>query len=151
MKNDDKRPEIKPTPKNTNGQLPDYLLQRAIAEAHQGNRNEKGLWLACQLRDNAVSKDEAEVIVRRYAVRVGDTGPELYTEREAIASLEQAYTRPAREPWHTSLTNSEITTLDTPAILELPASAWQGIFKDYRDLVAETTEAADAFHYATFC
>jgi len=36
------------------------------------------------------------------------------------------------------------------ASLELPAIAWRGLFKDYRELVAETTEAADAFHYATF-
>lgn len=38
----------------------------------------------------------------------------------------------------------------TPANLELPPIAWRGLFKDYRDLVAGTTEAADAFHYATF-
>lgn len=38
----------------------------------------------------------------------------------------------------------------TPASLELPAIAWRGLFKDYRDMVAPTTEAADAFHYATF-
>ncbi len=40
--------------------------------------------------------------------------------------------------------------IESPA-LGLPAIAWQGLFKDYRDLVADTTEAADAFHYATFC
>jgi len=37
-----------------------------------------------------------------------------------------------------------------PANLEFPNIAWQGLFQDYRDLVAETTEAADAFHYAAF-
>ncbi len=40
-----------------------------------------------------------------------------------------------------------ITTL---ASLELPTIAWRGLFKNYRDMVAPTTEAADAFHYATF-
>ena len=34
--------------------------------------------------------------------------------------------------------------------LELPPIAWRGLFKDYRALMADTTEAADAFHYATF-
>lgn len=34
--------------------------------------------------------------------------------------------------------------------LELPSNAWYGLFQDYRQLVSETTEAADAFHYATF-
>ena len=38
----------------------------------------------------------------------------------------------------------------TPANLELPNIAWRSLFKDYRDMVASTTEAADAFHYATF-
>ena len=44
-----------------------------------------------------------------------------------------------------------IAVTDSPTILELPDIAWYGLFKDYLDLVAETTEAADAFHYATFC
>lgn len=37
-----------------------------------------------------------------------------------------------------------------PANLELPAIAWRGLFKDYRAMVADTTEAADTFHFATF-
>jgi hypothetical protein len=37
-----------------------------------------------------------------------------------------------------------------PATLELPAIAWRGLFKDYRDMVALTTEASDAFHFAAF-
>jgi hypothetical protein len=41
--------------------------------------------------------------------------------------------------------------LNAPTALEFPDIAWQGLFQDYRDLVAETTEAANAFHYATFC
>ncbi len=40
--------------------------------------------------------------------------------------------------------------ITAPASLELPAIAWRGLFKDYRDMVAPTTEASDAFHYATF-
>lgn len=38
----------------------------------------------------------------------------------------------------------------TPASLVLPDITWRGLFKDYRDMVANTTEAADAFHFATF-
>lgn len=41
-------------------------------------------------------------------------------------------------------------SVTTPTILELPTIAWRGLFKDYRDMVASTTEAADAFHYAAF-
>jgi len=43
------------------------------------------------------------------------------------------------------------TTWMVPVVPDLPEIAWQGLFKDYRELVAETTEATDAFHYATFC
>ena len=43
-----------------------------------------------------------------------------------------------------------VKPVTTPTSLELPAIAWRGLFKDYRDMVANTTEAADAFHYATF-
>lgn len=127
------------------------ILQQALDRAHPGNRNDTGLWLACQLRDNGISQAEAESIMRQYVGDVSSTGLEPYTESEAIVTLNQAYMRPAREPWHSSLTNSESTTLDTPVSLELPAIVWQGLFKDYIDLVDQTTEAARAFHYATFC
>ncbi|MFC1947964.1 hypothetical protein ACFLXY_08615 [Chloroflexota bacterium] len=36
------------------------------------------------------------------------------------------------------------------SLIEIPSIAWRGLFNDYRLLVSETTEAADAFHYATF-
>lgn len=36
-------------------------------------------------------------------------------------------------------------------IPEIPEDAWAGLFKDYRMMVGETTEASDSFHYAIFC
>jgi len=48
------------------------------------------------------------------------------------------------------ITEKTLAKSVTPAGLELPAIAWRGLFKDYLDMVASTTEAADAFHYATF-
>jgi len=84
---------IRPKPKT----LTDRILQAALDRAQPGNRNDTGLWLACQLRDNGVSQSEAEAVMLLYATQVGNTGPELYTEREAIATLEQAYARQARE------------------------------------------------------
>jgi len=36
------------------------------------------------------------------------------------------------------------------AIPKLPEGVWQGLFADYRDLVAETTEAPNTYHYACF-
>ncbi|GAI16510.1 unnamed protein product, partial [marine sediment metagenome] len=84
---------LKPGPRT----LAERILQEALDRAQPGNRNDMGLWLACQLRDNGISQAEAEAIMQSYVCQVGDTGLEPYTEREAIASLQQAYNRPARE------------------------------------------------------
>ncbi len=87
---------LKPKPKT----LTERIYQEALDRAQPGNRNETGLWLACQLRDNHISEADAETTMRRYAAEVSDLGTEPYTENEAIASLHQAFTRPAREAWH---------------------------------------------------
>jgi putative DNA primase/helicase len=66
-------------------------------------RNNSGLWLACQLRDNNYSQTEAEFIMRDYRARVptlntkGDR--EDYTEGEMLATLREAYSQRARAPW----------------------------------------------------
>lgn len=50
-----------------------------------------------------------------------------------------------------TITEKTVTNpVTTLASLELPTIAWRGLFRDYRDMVAPTTEAADAFHFATF-
>lgn len=81
--------------------LHDILLQRAISQS-PGGRHNAGLWLACQLRDNAYSKVDAEVIVASYAATVGNTGTHAYTEQEALKTLQGVYARTAREPWTTA-------------------------------------------------
>jgi putative DNA primase/helicase len=79
------------------------LVDRALREAAQGGRNHGGFWLACQLRDNKLSQSEALTFMERYVSRCGPTNtkgnPEPYTEREAEASLQQAYGGTPREPW----------------------------------------------------
>ncbi len=49
-----------------------------------------------------------------------------------------------------TITEKTLARPVTPASLELPAIAWRGLFKEYLEMVAPTTEAADAFHYAAF-
>ncbi len=80
--------------------LTERILQQAVDQAREGNRNHTGLWLACQLRDNGLSETEAEQFLRSYAARVKNNGAEPYEESESIASLHQAFSKPAREPWH---------------------------------------------------
>lgn len=73
---------------------PEYWLQRAITE--HADRNGGGFWLACQLRDAGHDQRTAETLLTRYAqIRVTE-GSHPYTEREALASVRSAYSRPAR-------------------------------------------------------
>lgn len=72
------------------------LLDKALTKATEGNRNETGLWLACQLRDNGYAEAEAEGVMLDYARRVHGNSSEPYARREAIATLKSAYGRPAR-------------------------------------------------------
>ncbi len=71
-----------------------YWLDKALAQAYEGNRNATGFWLACQLRDAGLSHAETENWLATYAARVPGSG---YSEREALASVRQAYTATPRE------------------------------------------------------
>lgn len=72
-------------------------LGDALARSSPGNRSEQGQRLACQLRDNGVTKSEAEGIMRDYASRV-PAGDHAYTEREALATYASVMKTPARDP-----------------------------------------------------
>lgn len=76
----------------------DVLLQRALGPAVAGNRNEQGLWLATQLRDNGFDQEEARRVMQQYGQAVPQ-GEEPYTEAEAERTLDSAFSRPPREPW----------------------------------------------------
>lgn len=64
----------------------DSLLDRALSKATQGNRNETGLWLGCQLRDSGYTGAEAEGVMLDYASGVDRNGTEPYTRAEAGAA-----------------------------------------------------------------
>jgi putative DNA primase/helicase len=74
-----------------------YWLRAAIRRAGPGTRNNTGFWLACQLRDAGLDEGTATAVMEAYTERVHGLGPDPYTYREAYASLEEAYSRPARE------------------------------------------------------
>ena len=74
-----------------------YWLEKALAQAAPGRRNSTGFWLACQLRDNGVNDLEARNVMHEYAQRVTQNGS-AYTELEAMASLQEAYSGAQREP-----------------------------------------------------
>lgn len=76
------------------------LLDMAMGKT-SGGRNNAGAWLAQQLRDNNYPDLDAETIMLEYAATVGGSGQGEYTEREAMATLKEAYSKPPREPWTT--------------------------------------------------
>jgi hypothetical protein len=92
-----------PIDPNENAADPNGLVRKALEIAHRDGRNNAGFWLACQLRDNGYEIGAAESAMRSYLSRVPSTNTkglrEPYTEREMLASLSQAYSRSAREPW----------------------------------------------------
>ncbi len=98
-------PETRPQPRSrssVNGSLATRILNEAIQSMTGGNRNETGLWLACQLRDNGLDKAEAMEIMTQYAEAVSDRGDHPYGKQEASATVQSAYSRSAREPWTSS-------------------------------------------------
>ncbi len=72
------------------------LLDKAVGKATQGNRNETGFWLACQLRDNGYTETEAEGVMLDYADQVSGNGTKPYIRTEALESLKSAYSKPPR-------------------------------------------------------
>lgn len=72
------------------------LLNHATHRAPEHGRNDTGLWLACQLRDEGYSKSEAETVMVEYASQVSGNAPEPYTVQEALATLNSAFSRSAR-------------------------------------------------------
>jgi hypothetical protein len=82
----------------------DELLATYLGREQNGAaRNDTGLQLALQLRDNGFSQDEAESVLLRYARAVKSTNMkgrlEPYTDAEALSTVRSVYSRPPREPW----------------------------------------------------
>lgn len=80
---------------NINTDSGEYWLNKALARAFEGNRNDTGFWLACQLRDSGMTQGAAESVLITYSQRVPGTG---YAEAEALASLKKAYETGPRAP-----------------------------------------------------
>ena len=97
------RRHFEPRPATSRANFEHELLRRALDLAATSGRNESGLWLAVQLRDNGQNENETEAVMLRYQRGVGSCNrkgePEAYTVEEVRASIRSAYSRPAREPW----------------------------------------------------
>jgi putative DNA primase/helicase len=100
----ERKPEAgaEPAPAAAHGLLP-VLIRRALERAQWEGRNNGGLWLAVQLRDNRVGFSDAGQVMRKYVDGVSEKDQHgkrsVYTLEEALSSLKQAYRREPREPW----------------------------------------------------
>jgi predicted P-loop ATPase len=109
------------------------LIAAALDRARSEGRNNVGFWLATQLRDNGYHQNEAEGVMPEYVGRVPETNTkghrEPYTLAEALASVRQAFSVPAREPWEKpilmlrSKSTEQRTGTERPRIE--PASNWR--------------------------
>lgn len=79
---------------------PYHLLSEAVNRAPAG-RNNAGFWLACQLRDNDVTLQDAQTLMELYVDNVAHLTGGNYTLSEAISSLHSAYRGQKREKWYT--------------------------------------------------
>ncbi len=108
-----------PTPRSVR-ETGEYWLERALHLAHEGNRNDRGFWLACQLRDAGLTREQAETVMVTYAQQTPGTD---YSEREALASLRSAYLSASREPARAQQTPP--LTAATPSMVSSISSAPQ--------------------------
>jgi hypothetical protein len=80
----------------------DRIMDSALSSIKAGSsRNDAGFNFFCQLRDNGYSRNEAVQHVREWVAKANEAAPgqHRYTQGEADASLRQAYSRDARDPW----------------------------------------------------
>lgn len=95
-------PECPPERSGDGRVSPDVLIRMALERAPHG-RDDAGIWLACQLRDNGYTEDEAEAELEHFRGQAGDTDAHgrhdrlpIHWPREKVSS---AYSREPRAPW----------------------------------------------------
>jgi uncharacterized protein (DUF927 family) len=99
------KPAAAPSPKEGTRGREDAgeLIRRALKLIDLQGRNNSGFWLATQLRDNRYGYESALEAMQSYRSRcppVNTKGQEEeYSESEMLATLKQAYDRPARGQW----------------------------------------------------
>lgn len=97
------------------------LLQMALEKTEGGEgRDDTGLWLACQLRDERYTRDEAWAIVEAYQQAVEHDKEPSYSESAAKVNLQQAFDREARKP------SGKGEDAGTPALEDGPLAVYVG-------------------------
>ena len=101
----------------------EHWLRKALNLASEGSRNDRGYWLASQLRDADYTESEAKAYMQRYAESVPGTG---YTVTEALKTLESAYKLPKRQEARRNGSQAETQNETTQAASSQNSESTQG-------------------------
>ena len=85
-------------PGQSNDEIADFWLKKALEKGGLGNGDETGLWLAVQLRDARCGTGEIESALRAYAQRVPQNRSDPFTEKDVARWSKSALSRSPREP-----------------------------------------------------
>lgn len=96
------------SPQDDQDRRAERIYDKACDRVYEGRgRNDTGFWMAVQLRDNAVSRSQAEALLTRFVAQMPSVNTkgqaEPYTLEDALNSLRQAYRTPPRAPWDNTL------------------------------------------------
>ena len=75
--------------------LAKYLLNKYVAKAVKGNRNQTLMAMLCQMRDNIVPQNIAEEKALEFVTAMADPA---FTRQEALSTARSVYRRAGREP-----------------------------------------------------
>jgi hypothetical protein len=133
-----KIPPPRETPKGISGNEPGWV-QQALKGVPEGERDSTCTRLAGYFK-NHLPQDVSLSVLISWGERCAPPFPPQDIEK-VVASVYR-YGEPIRdEPEEQA---------GLPPTPELPEDVWQGLFWDYRDMVAGTTEAPDNYHYVCF-
>lgn len=125
--------KVKPTQTSSNADLSRLdpserlvaqMLRRALEMSRGEGRNNSGFWLACQLRDQGLSLNEAELVLTQFVNSVDSVNTKGYLEnyslQEARSSLHSAFSVQARQPWDIKMDHTKNLEISTYSLEILP-------------------------------
>ncbi len=133
-----KTPPTRETPKGISGSEPGWV-QQALKGVPEGERDNVCTRLAGYFKKH-LPQDVVLSVLIPWGERCAPPFPPQEIRKVVISVYR--YGEPVEEE-----PEEEAVASPMPG---LPADAWQGLFRDYRDLVAGTTEAPDNYHYVCF-
>lgn len=127
------------------GEKPPDWVAKALRGVSERERDETATRLAGYFKAKKLPLDVTIEILKEWTRRCQQPpdAKATFTPEEAIKCVRSVYRygEPIREEQEKNI----------PPAPQFPEEAWIQLFGDYRDLVTNTTEASDSYHYGCFC